>query len=1200
MANNTGNLAFFTPNGTGYYNFCIFSVSTFKPYCDKGSVTSYMQISPYGNNNYNLTGGDFLCLPKVGAVFLTAKTIVSQFFTSQWPVKVSDIRISSNSDIQFAKPSRSFRIIQFTIYTQPQPTIVYFSWFINSTQFYNSTLETTSPFITNTSHLIYYENDLQNPWILFLFRIVSMNIPSFEKITIGGLVTVNLNPGFNKTSFLNLKTAKNISTIELNSKEISPFPEKAISEIVLNPLTLNINIPFETPIYLMDISSTGVKSLTLYGVGRLFTLNGLFPLKLPLSLDQFTFSFGYIETLDLIQFRNITSLALTNNLMTGVLPKHWDSDYQIVSLDLTNNNLTGTIDQSYCNLLDFRAPYNLLTGEIPSCFTCFFDRTIGEDYFYVKGVQESFTGNNFTNFDNPPPCTTLFISKVVYDGINSTEWSTRHIFHAYGNDLGGGFVNGYFYTQIPENFRILWEVEVPNKVLIGWVDVTEDLPEVPRVFTIPYPYPLPTFWLSWDPLIPQIENVTWSNDTNLYFYGSFFSYDKSIIEIEIGGEKCIISSVTFFEINCTFLNVSLNTIDILTYITVGDLTNQITLTPNHLNIIYNCSENYNDCNGNGYCRTSDSTCICDSKHQGLDCTINYQQCPNDCSGFGSCNNITGICTCFPSHQSSDCSLPFKECPMDASSGTLCSGFGSCNNQTGNCACDSNHQSSDCSLPFKQCPIDADGTLCSGYGLCSNETGVCTCIENRVFNDCSGIKCSPKDDCNLPNGICDYNIGKCKCLDGKWSGNDCMIPFHYVSSIIPSSSEGGEATFFGFFGNVHTNLSITIGGIDCKIINYSSDSINCSAPAGTGKKSITIIQNNISFISDTLYQYQITNKPCPNDCTGIRNGKCNSLNGYCECNENWKGIDCRFPVVPNGNNNNNGNDDDNEQEVVPLPQSNSTIDKNTGSVAISNQQISYEISIVSLVEQDINGLEIYSYSLINKWDSLFPIINNQGNNIYQFNQTIIDKNCTIKYTIEEVLNKKNYSFADLEFSVDSGSIKMNVTIENYQYSSNLNNIQLRFKSSVGVLKNTQDINECNDDNVEIDTIDRNGSLEFILIKKQAKVLNGRFIDRILSDGRSTYMSTTLISKMNDSLLIGMNFPHCKTCIIDPDFSVLISPDFKIFCGDKSKKNNWLIPIVVIMPTFALFLIVGLIYLFYRKVKIERPLKTKLKSISMKNK
>ncbi|KAM9990413.1 hypothetical protein ACTFIY_006460 [Dictyostelium cf. discoideum] len=97
-------------------------------------------------------------------------------------------------------------------------------------------------------------------------------------------------------------------------------------------------------------------------------------------------------------------------------------------------------------------------------------------------------------------------------------------------------------------------------------------------------------------------------------------------------------------------------------------------------------------------------------------------------------------------------------------------------------------------------------------------------------------------------------------------------------------------------------------------------------------------------------------------------------------------------------------------------------------------------------------------------------NYEGNNIYQFNQTIIDRNCTIKYTIEEVFKKKNYSFADLEFSVDGGSIKMNVSIENYQYSSNLNSIQLRFKPSVGILKNVKDINECNDDNVEIDTID----------------------------------------------------------------------------------------------------------------------------------
>ncbi|KAK5576614.1 hypothetical protein RB653_007758 [Dictyostelium firmibasis] len=447
-------------------------------------------------------------------------------------------------------------------------------------------------------------------------------------------------------------------------------------------------------------------------------------------------------------------------------------------------------------------------------------------------------------------------------------------------------------------------------------------------------------------------------------------------------------------------------------------------------------------------------------------------------------------------------------------------------------------------------------------------------------------------CNEINGggICNTTIGKCECSN-QYQGQTCSIVSQYVSSIIPSSSEGGLATFFGWFGyNSSEYPQVLIGNKNCPLISFNDSVIICQAPPGIGTYDITVNQNSVNYTLKNSYQYYLLNKECPNDCTSKTNGQCNKTTGFCHCFINWYGFDCSIY----------------QNQSPNSPSTNTSIDYNSGNANVTNQETIFQISIYLLLEVDINGQTVKEYKLNNNW-----VINNNNNNnnnnnssnnsndlIYTFVQSIQNNgSCNITYRIEEIKELKNISFAGIDYSVEGGSIKTTISIENYKYSSNLNTLQLQFKSLATTNENNEDYdNECNENET---TINENQQQGYITIKKNAKMLMGRFLNRIISDGRSTFISTSVISKDNDSIVVAMNLPHCLNCFIDPDYSVLISPEFKSSCEDTENKKRWLIPVVVVIPIVSISLIVALSYILYRK-NIKKAFLRKLKMIDLSNK
>ncbi|KAM9985131.1 hypothetical protein ACTFIY_009560 [Dictyostelium cf. discoideum] len=883
---------------------------------------------------------------------------------------------------------------------------------------------------------------------------------------------------------------------------------------------------FEKPISLINLSSHGFTQLYLLRIGNEFNLNGEIPIIPPLGCN-FLINYGNfnvfpnlsIFTGDFNSFQSNFSIALPSYSGKGAF------------VSLINNNLFGTIDESWCNV-NLVIYDNKLTGKIPSCFTC---------YFSDSTIFNHFSGNQFTNYNQSIGCpefaprfqlldisTKTFHVTGINIGFNPRYWFLNSIDSPFSSQvisMGYEYVVMYLFASIPN----------------------------PKYFNVTFVHPAPSRTIYF-PLGDQFPNPT----------GIKITSNQLIITGEL------FSNGNFFNITCEFVPSSISTLTYPTIIkikndnlirrvivnpSIGQL-NQIPC-PNNCdgisNSICDLSQGIcvqfsckNDCGIFGECNNQTGECDCDSNHQGPNCSIPFIQCPTGlnsliCSivDYNMCNNQTGVCTCSPNQQGQDCSLPFKQCPVGSGSLICSGGKNNCNNQTGVCFCDAYHQGSACLLPFKQCPVGLDSLICSGgNNNCNNQTGICYC-------------------------------------DIKFTNDDCSKPNQYISSVSPSNTNGGEASFFGWFGDIHTNPSLLIGNQQCQPITYNSSiEIRCIALLGNGVYDITFNQNDIMYQLRNGYSYLEIFKKCPNNCTNSNQGNCNTSNGECNCINNYYSFDCSLKR----NNNTGGNP---------------SIDPSTGGTNITDNQVNFQIYFKNLFEIDFNGNIVNQYSLQSNW-TLNKTKDSQANNIYKLTQTI-QQSCEIVTLIEEVSTSKQYSFAGSTFTLDAGSVKLTISISNYNYKSSLNTLQLQLISSVN---NESEESDCNIKQVSTNETNTS-SFKYIKISKDNRVLQGRFINQVLSDGRPTYLSID-INNNGNSVIATLNLPHfVNQSIIDPDFSVLLENDFKSECDTKNSRE-WLIPVAVTVPIVGLGCIGVIAYFFYRKHFIEIPLKVKLGTIGNKAK
>ncbi|KAM9960366.1 hypothetical protein ACTFIW_009505 [Dictyostelium discoideum] len=461
----------------------------------------------------------------------------------------------------------------------------------------------------------------------------------------------------------------------------------------------------------------------------------------------------------------------------------------------------------------------------------------------------------------------------------------------------------------------------------------------------------------------------------------------------------------------------------------------------------------------------------------------------------------------------------------------------------------------------QCPNNCNDTI----GICNLSTGVCEIPYYQCLNNCT----------NSNQGICDSSNGICSCEIGKWFGDDCSSAYHYISSSDSTTINGGEISLYGFFGTKHTDLSVKIGDQPCLPIIFNSSSvIKCNAPKGSGIKNVTITQNDYTYVGNNIFKYINPTIECPKKCSN--NGNCNTTTGICKCFSGFTLYDCSAVINTNGNGNGNNNNNNNNNAGV-----NTTIDTGSGSTNILDNQTKFQIYFKSLKEIDFSNNVVKEYPLLKNWS--FNNTESKESNIYEFKQFIngTSNGCIVKTIIEEIKDEKGkqFTFANTSFIVDSGSIKFTISITNYTYQSTLNTLQLDLISAVDQINKNED---CNTKNTEIDTTNINdqSTFSYIKISKNKKILAGRFINKVISDSRPTFFSTTSKSDSN-SIIITLHLPHCiNECVVDPDFSVLVDSEFKNQCDDSNSKK-WVLPVAIVVPVVVVSIIIVVLVTLYKK-------------------
>ncbi|KAN0050738.1 hypothetical protein ACTA71_003886 [Dictyostelium dimigraforme] len=121
----------------------------------------------------------------------------------------------------------------------------------------------------------------------------------------------------------------------------------------------------------------------------------------------------------------------------------------------------------------------------------------------------------------------------------------------------------------------------------------------------------------------------------------------------------------------------------------------------------------------------------------------------------------------------------------------------------------------------------------------------------------------------------------------YSGVDCSIFNHNITSYNAAYGHGGYVLFWGNFGNTHNGLTISIGGMGCSVNAVFDSLIQCwigSLPENTFYN-VSMTQNGYTWFKDDYYRYQT-------DCV---NGQTDS--GYCVCQTGFTGEICDVESSP---------------------------------------------------------------------------------------------------------------------------------------------------------------------------------------------------------------------------------------------------------------------------------------------------------------
>ncbi|EAL63979.1 hypothetical protein DDB_G0286963 [Dictyostelium discoideum AX4] len=682
------NLSLYSLNSTTkQYNFCS-KVNKNEINCNSDGRITGIQVVHFKKINL-LSPNDFICFPFLKSIGVESFVISKNFLYGPFPDSLDERVFLLNGDllsifdvdteIGFNNTIKRTEIDILRVnggVATSLNTTVYMS---TISHFKNIEFIYGTAAITNKTNFI-IENDLnENKKSSFKdFTSYCSNIPplSYNNGTID-FVELTFLPSFDKESVSNFSSYSNVLDIYLYSwdpNQVFPFP-----------LGLS-NIPPGNKLIYLTIDSPG----------NLFNFNGKFPFSsFYKNLEHFALNdgnFSELPKLEDVFKEKITVINLNNNSIGGNVQTTLDFGKlpNLKVLKLKNNKLTGSIDESWCRV-NFDISNNLISGEAPGCVIC-----------HVPDHHPRIRGINFTNWDPKPPCTSI-IPNLMYD--NSSD-----LLLLYGQDIGFSPMDMYI---LDISYKFSFSCDMPGYPEIYNTQfclkyISTDGPN-PYSFNITYQHLPPgsktTFELAaYNMFLPLVNTaiLDYSNES-LTIAGRYFSYNKTVINIQVNGKTCNIESCDFNEIKCNFSNDNNNNSNFNgsnVFVQIMNVSSEICISKCNDDVPYECEFKFERCN-------------CSEGWEGDNCET-LKRCPNDCSGAGICNHITGICLCNSGRIQDDCSVLGFECKSDCLNGSKC------NYAIGKCDCILGWEGDDCSSELSSSEPSSSSELSSSEPSKSNK------------------------------------------------------------------------------------------------------------------------------------------------------------------------------------------------------------------------------------------------------------------------------------------------------------------------------------------------------------------------------------------------------------------------------------------------------------------------------------------------
>eukprot|EP01132_Coremiostelium_polycephalum_P004159 gene4159-5207_t len=295
--------------------------------------------------------------------------------------------------------------------------------------------------------------------------------------------------------------------------------------------------------------------------------------------------------------------------------------------------------------------------------------------------------------------------------------------------------------------------------------------------------------------------------------------------------------------------------------------------------------------------------------------------------------------------------------------------------------------------------------------------------------------------------------------------------------------------------------------------------------------------NPYLISATKLNFR---KPCLGNpiCSG--NGNCTNFG--CDCNVGWEGPMCDSKIL---------NIEPTMDDTNPVTQ-----------ILLSNEkgekQSLSQLSVLSIRELSFNNNILFEYPL-KDWSLIKVPAEEVEEGISKtiYSTRIKPDSTQVNVSIDYYTKEKAIVFANETQNMYPFTIKFSISLSSYNFSSFLNRLQIVMSTSIESLNRNSSKRTCFSERIGF-VNELESDLTWIEMAINNQSIYGKFIKNALIDDRLILLSYSIennsILNINDTKSranIQITIPYYRdTVLIDPNFSVLVNPNFP----DPNTNNN----------------------------------------------